>query len=199
MLVHATADSPRMFEDDRLDVLTRTPWWVVAVFWGPIILGLVGLGVVRLGMGPSLGLVLVGWLAWTLAEYLLHRFFFHWVPDTAWGPTLHFWFHGVHHEWHQDRYRLVMPPAVGVLISLPFIALFWAGLGERLFFPVMGGFLLGYLVYDLVHYATHHATLRSPFFLAIKKHHLLHHHSPAHKARHFGVSSPLWDWILGTG
>jgi sterol desaturase/sphingolipid hydroxylase (fatty acid hydroxylase superfamily) len=189
-----------MFQDDRLDVLTRTPWWAVAILWVPIIAGLIGQGLAagQLGVGSSVALVLAGWLTWTLAEYLLHRFFFHWIPDTSWGPTMHFWFHGVHHDWHQDPYRLVMPPAVGLGFGLIFGTLWWNLLGSTLFFPFMGGFALGYLAYDMVHYATHHAKFANPVFLAVKKHHLLHHHSPAHKDRKFGVSSPIWDWVFRT-
>ena len=99
-MLRASDVSPRMFEDDHLDMLTRTPWWVVLAFWLPIIVGLLTYGVVSrgIGIGASLGVALAGWMVWTLAEYLLHRFFFHWIPDTSWGPTMHFWFHGVHHE-----------------------------------------------------------------------------------------------------
>jgi len=59
---------------------------------------------------PILGLVL-----WTLFEYVLHRYIFHYKPKTEWGKKLHFMSHGIHHDYPRDSTRLVMP----LLLSLP--------------------------------------------------------------------------------
>ena len=56
----------------------------------------------------------------------------------------------------------------------------------------------GYMVYDVVHYATHHLKFKWGWFQALKKHHLLHHHSPRCKDRKYGVSTTLWDHIFRT-
>jgi sterol desaturase/sphingolipid hydroxylase (fatty acid hydroxylase superfamily) len=42
----------------------------------------------------------------------------------------------------------------------------------------------------------HHHSLRSPLLLYLKKHHFRHHYQDS--TQDFGVSSPLWDLILGT-
>ena len=146
----------------------------------------------------SVALFGLGWLIWTLTEYGLHRTFFHWKPDTAWGPRMHFLVHGVHHDWVFDRLRLVMPPAVSLVLGVTFGGLFWALCGPMWFWGTFSGFLWGYMVYDVTHYATHHLKLKHPAFQRLKKHHLLHHHSPNHAERKFGVSTTLWDHVFGT-
>ena len=198
--MRATDESPRMFESDFVDFFSRTPWWTVPLIWVPVVVALLGWGVAEAGV-PLLGVAptfAAGWLVWTLTEYSLHRTLFHWKPDTPWGPRMHFLMHGVHHDWVFDRFRLVMPPAVSLSLSVVFGAGFWLLCGETWFWPIYAGFLWGYLFYDTVHYATHHLKLKNPVFLKLKKHHLLHHHSPKHQDRKFGVSTTLWDHVFRT-
>ncbi len=192
--------SPRMFETEWIDRLSRTPWWTVPLVWLPISLFLLVSGLqhdaVRL---PAAAVTFAGgWLVWSFAEYVLHRTLFHWKPKTSWGPRMHFLLHGVHHDWVFDQYRLVMPPAASILIGTAFGLMFRALLGPTWFLTTFAGFTFGYMVYDVVHYATHHLKLSNRWFLALKKHHLLHHHSPRHADRKFGVSSTLWDHVFRT-
>ena len=56
---------------------------------------------------PFISLVafLGGFLLWTFAEYLLHRFVFHsekWLPDSRLIRYLHYALHGVHHMLPND-------------------------------------------------------------------------------------------------
>jgi dihydroceramide fatty acyl 2-hydroxylase len=62
--------------------------------------------------------------------------------------------------------------------------------------PLMAGFIVGYLLYDMTHYATHHFPMRSGYAKFLKRHHMMHHYKDP--ATRFGVSSPLWDWVFGT-
>jgi sterol desaturase/sphingolipid hydroxylase (fatty acid hydroxylase superfamily) len=140
------------------------------------------------------GHFLGGLLFWTLTEYVLHRFIFHWVPDSNWGKQIHFIFHGVHHDYPQDALRLVMPPSVSIPLALGFYFLFQALLPATYvpaFFP---GFIVGYLFYDLTHYAIHHIHFKSGFLKKMKQHHMYHHYTDS--SRGFGVSSVLWDKIF---
>jgi len=188
-----------MFDSDWLDMFSRTPWWTVPLIWLPMS-ALVFVWGCTAGahLGWAVGAFFAGWLVWTFTEYSLHRTAFHWKPDTWWGPRMHFLLHGVHHKWVRDRFRLVMPPAVSLFLGAVFGAMFWVALG-----PVWGpvtfsGFLFGYMFYDVMHYATHHLRFKHPWFVALKKHHMQHHHSPKHKERKFGVSTTLWDHIFRT-
>jgi sterol desaturase/sphingolipid hydroxylase (fatty acid hydroxylase superfamily) len=67
---------------------------------------------------------------------------------------------------------------------------------ERVIHPLFAGFMLGYLAYDLIHYATHHFTMRSGAAKYLKRYHMQHHHKTPEQR--FGVSSPLWDAVFGT-
>ena len=59
------------------------------------------------------------------------------------------------------------------------------------------GFTVGYLTYDLTHYATHHFPMRSGIGRYLKRYHMMHHYKTPDQR--FGVSSPLWDIVYGTG
>ncbi len=196
--MRASPESPRMFDQDWLDALSRTPWWTVPLVWGPITAALAALGARGTGPLAALGLFAAGWLVWSLTEYALHRTLFHWVPQTPWGPRMHFILHGVHHTWVFDRYRLVMPPAASLAVGLVFGSVFYTLLGPTWAPGAFAGFTFGYMLYDVTHYATHHLKLRWGWFQALKQHHMLHHHSPRHQDRKFGVSTRLWDRVFGT-
>ena len=194
-----------MFDSDLADFFTRTPWWSVLVFWGPITVGLIAYGVVANGVAWYLAAfqVLTGVVFWTLSEYWLHRTVFHWEHDSEFGRRFHFIVHGVHHEWYRDPFRLVMPPAAGVIIA----AFFWFGFHavasllspwiEPTWVPVfMGGFLGGYMVYDMLHYALHHVRFKNKHFIQLRQHHMNHHFTD-HDTK-FGITNMVWDKVFRT-
>jgi sterol desaturase/sphingolipid hydroxylase (fatty acid hydroxylase superfamily) len=109
---------------------------------------------------------------------------------------MHFLLHGVHHDYPNDSKRLVMPPSVSIPLAVLFYGLFILVLGEVYTAPFLAGFLVGYICYDEIHYATHHAPMKSRFWLAIKHHHILHHFRDPERG--FGVSNPAWDYVFGT-
>jgi sterol desaturase/sphingolipid hydroxylase (fatty acid hydroxylase superfamily) len=197
-------DAPiRLFESDVLEFFTHIHPAVVAAIWLPVgIYALVravltpGVG----GWGVALG-VLFGLLIWTLAEYTLHRFIFHFRPRTPWQERLSFLFHGVHHAQPRSKTRLVMPPAVSIPLALLFYGFFRLVIGHMLgamgwVAPIFAGFTFGYLTYDLTHYATHHFRMQRGYFKSVRRHHMLHHARTPNQR--FGVSSPLWDIVFRT-
>ena len=48
----------------------------------------------------------------------------------------------------------------------------------------------------MTHYAVHHFNIHNKFWLALKKHHLRHHYQNPELG--YGVSSPMWDYVVGT-
>jgi hypothetical protein len=64
--------------------------------------------------------MIVGLILWTLIEYGVHRFVFHFKPRNAWQERISFLFHGVHHAQPMAKSRLVMPPAVSIPLALLF-------------------------------------------------------------------------------
>ncbi len=139
---------------------------------------------------------LAGALLWTITEYGLHRFVFHMEFSGKWGRRLHQIFHGIHHDYPNDPLRLVMPPSVSLPLGLLFFGLCWWIFGAQRVWPLMAGFGMGYLGYDMTHFAVHRFSFRNRFFRALKRNHMRHHF--VDRERGFGVSSPLWDHVFGT-
>jgi 4-hydroxysphinganine ceramide fatty acyl 2-hydroxylase len=140
-------------------------------------------------------LFLLGVLLWTLTEYLIHRYVFHYEPKTRWGKRLHYVIHGVHHDYPNDARRLVMPPVVSIPLAFLFYGLFLLVFGS-LTPPVFAGLVFGYVCYDMLHYATHHLAMKRGARLWLKQYHLRHHFKDDHVG--YGISSPLWDYVFRT-
>jgi sterol desaturase/sphingolipid hydroxylase (fatty acid hydroxylase superfamily) len=153
-------------------------------------------GIERLGAAGAIALCLAGFLFWTLAEYWLHRVVFHFEPENGFGARMHWFIHGVHHDHPNDPMRLVMPPGASVPLALLFLAIFWGAMGYDAALAFGGGFLAGYLVYDMTHYHVHHHKPRTGFGRRLREVHMRHHFQD--DDRGFGVSSPLWDYVFGT-
>ena len=140
----------------------------------------------RLSLG---GIALAGLASWTLIEYLLHRFVLHGLqPFKRW-----------HAEHHDRPTALICTPTVlsasliVVLVFLP--ALLLGGVWRASALTL--GVLVGYLTYAITHHATHHWRGRAGWMLQRKRLHALHH-SAKGQPQCFGVSSALWDHMLGT-
>lgn len=191
-------ETVRMFNNNFLESLSRVHPSVPVIIYLPIIAYMLYLAVWQhqLYFLNIAGLFLFGILVWSITEYVLHRFVFHFIPKSQFGEKIHFIFHGVHHDYPNDSRRLVMPPSVSILLALFFYFLFQLILGSVFIFPFFAGFLLGYLFYDITHYAIHHFNMHSKFWLAIKNHHMKHHYQDSTKG--FGVSTPIWDSIIGS-
>ncbi|CEO59151.1 Putative Sphingolipid fatty acid hydroxylase [Penicillium brasilianum] len=193
-------DSAPLF-GNFLEPLSKTAWYVVPMIWLPLVfygtvIGAQGLGDPTVAAAYWIG----GVCLWTLIEYLMHRFLFHvdnWLPDNRVGLTLHFLLHGIHHYLPMDRYRLVMPPTLFVILAAPF----WK-LAHAVFFynwfaavQVFCGGVFGYICYDLTHYFLHHRNLPL-YYKELKKYHLQHHYADFENG--FGVTSRFWDRVFGT-
>lgn len=192
------ATTTRMFESNFFEWFSRIHPATPFVTWVPVLAYVLYHCVARgdIGAFAMLGLVFSGYLTWTFTEYILHRWVFHWTKDTAFGRRVHFLVHGVHHDYPNDKDRLVMPLGVsipiGVLFYFAFTAVFGVHVGE-LFYV---GFGIGYLSYDGTHYYVHHFRQTTRVGKFLKKHHMTHHHADHDGG--FGVSSPLWDLIFRT-
>lgn len=187
-----------MFQNDFLERLTRIHFSVPLFIFVPVILYFTCQSFFELGLSITLFLLffISGLCVWTLTEYVLHRFVFHWCPLGKWGERIHFIFHGVHHDYPSDSKRLVMVPTVSIPLAALFYWLFKSLIGPDHVAPFFVGFLCGYLFYDMTHYAIHHYNFKSKFWLDLKHHHMLHHYMHAHHG--FGVSSKFWDMVFRT-
>jgi sterol desaturase/sphingolipid hydroxylase (fatty acid hydroxylase superfamily) len=194
--VSNNTESVRMFRSPLLEGLSKVPYFVPLIVYVPTILFFCFESVQENGPILFLGYLLIGLLTWTLTEYLLHRFIFHFYPSSDWGKRIHFIFHGVHHDYPNDAHRLVMPPSASIPLALAFYFLFKWILKTEMLDGFFGGFLLGYLAYDMTHYMLHHAQFKNHFWRKLKQQHMLHHYDDSTKK--YGVTSDIWDRVFGT-
>lgn len=187
----------RLFDNPLLERLSKiSPVTVLAVFL-PIIV-FFGWKSFNVGVsaGAFIGVFLYGLVSWTLFEYLFHRYVFHFTPRGPFQERVSFLFHGVHHQYPNDKKRLVMPITLSLSIGVLLLALTSLIYGD-LVWANAAGFATGYLAYDMMHYSIHH--FRHPKIKWLKtlwKSHLDHHFRDSSKG--YGVSSPFWDVIFGT-
>ena len=190
-------ESVRMFENNLLEFFSHVHPTVPLMIYLPVIAYMFYLGIWERGLalGAFAGFFFLGILAWTFVEYVIHRYAFHYEPKSAWGKRFHFMMHGVHHDYPNDSSRLVMPPSVSIPLAFIFYGLFSIVFG-RYAPAAFAGLVFGYLCYDMIHYATHHFSMRAGIWQRLKQYHLVHHYKDDHVG--FGVSSPLWDCVFGT-
>jgi sterol desaturase/sphingolipid hydroxylase (fatty acid hydroxylase superfamily) len=197
--VSNSQESVRMFKSNLLEGLSKIHFTVPIFIFVPVILFCVYKALFKnqIGLLNFFELFILGLFIWTFVEYIMHRFIFHYMPaDKPWALRLHFIFHGVHHDYPSDAKRLVLPPSVSVPLAIGFYFLFNAILPANYIWGFFPGFILGYLVYDISHYAIHHFNFKGNIWKKIKQHHMLHHYQDPGKG--YGVSSPLWDKIFGS-
>jgi sterol desaturase/sphingolipid hydroxylase (fatty acid hydroxylase superfamily) len=196
--VSNSSQSTRMFNTALLESLSKVHFSVPLIVYVPVITWFIYRAFEVSGntLITFVELTVAGLLFWSLTEYVLHRFIFHYEPTSAWGQKMHFIFHGVHHDYPNDALRLVMPPSVSIPLALIFYSLFNWALPAAYVPAFFAAFLSGYLFYDISHYAIHHGNFKNPFWKKLKQHHMLHHYTDSTKG--FGVSSFLWDKIFGS-
>lgn len=187
---------PRFFHSEWAERVTKVHWWVVPLLWLP----LVAYSLVRstsggdaLAAAHAAALLALGMVVWQGMEYSLHRFLFHQQPRGPVSIFLHFLLHGCHHKYPMDVERLVFPPVPASWVAAAVYGAVHAALPRRAAAAVFAGIILGYVIYDCMHYLMHSGALGGP----LKAAHMQHHYVDA--AAGFGISSPLFDMLLGTG
>ncbi|MEO7522577.1 MAG: sterol desaturase family protein [Ferruginibacter sp.] len=187
----------KLFKNQYLEYLTKTHPLVIWGMYSPGLILLPYYSLIKLNFG-GLNVILLfvaGMIFWSFTEYVLHRYVFHYHPESKKGKSLHYIIHGNHHEYPRDRERLFMPAAPSLIIASTLFSFMFLALGKYVFafFP---GFILGYLLYGSMHYAIHAWNPPFKWMKGLWRNHHLHHYK--NDDRGFGVSSTLWDHIFGT-
>lgn len=185
----------RLFQSEALEKLTLIPPAAFIGVWVLVLSFAVWKAFGSVDALTGLGLFSAGLAVWTLVEYALHRYVFHWATSRYLFESLIFIIHGNHHENPEDPLRNLMPP----IVSLPIAAAIWWGLGATFgnagaWFSI--GFFVGYVLYDLVHYACHQVSFGGRFASALKRHHLRHHY--VDHGRNFAITAIFWDRVFGS-
>jgi len=130
-------------------------------------------------------LLLTGWLAWTLGEYLIHRFAMHALRGRGITSREH-----LNH--HADRDSILEK----WFLSWLGVVLVGIALGEASHPAVGFGWVLGYGFYDLHHWHAHRRRPRNRYQRWLRRHHFHHHFG--HPRDNLGVTWPVWDLVFGT-
>jgi len=199
----------RLFHSDFCEYFSNNKWYIVPIFWIPIVCFFAS-KCVSGGFSPfeTALLFLFGIGLWTLTEYVLHRFVFHLIPyeqsgllslltDNKFWITFHFIMHGQHHKVPFDKGRLVFPVVPAAVIVYGFRNLLHALSGPEAGEGLISGAIFGYVAYDIMHYFTHHGDFAKGSLLDnIRRAHVGHHFIDPNKT--FGISSQFWDGPFGT-
>ncbi|MCB9638976.1 MAG: sterol desaturase family protein [Myxococcales bacterium] len=193
--VPSTSPPFSFFSVTWLESLFRAAPWTPYVLLGPF----VAVGIWRtFSSFPKLqgGLyIALGWLIWTLTEYLMHRFGFHFARKSPTLEVMGLIIHGHHHLYPKDTKRLVATPFMHGSLALLFFGIYRLIAGTA-WVPLWAGTMLGYLFYEWTHWYAHHGKPRSSLGKRLIRHHLRHHYQD--DRAYFGISSPLWDYIFRT-
>lgn len=153
-------------------------------------------------LAHAFAFALAGVLSWTLVEYLVHRYVLHRAFPDGSGVVRRFMhrrfdhLHLEHHRrpWDGDHINgslrdtlpfVVLLGALGALAPLYTLPMFVVGL------------VLSYVVEEWIHHSVHYYNFKSRYFAHIRRHHF-YHHSRHGRSVAYGLTSDLWDSVLGT-
>ena len=156
----------------------------------------VGIGIVLLSAGlwrgnarpvAALLTMLFGLVLFSFIEYCFHRWLFHGRPQIMEQG------HRMHHEQPMgyDALPFFLPP-LGLLGIAGILTLV---VPASFAFLLAGALAAGYAAYGLSHAAIHSFRFRHPLSKRWAAIHHIHHYHPD---TNFGVTTPLWDILLGT-
>ena len=137
--------------------------------------------------GPYGAGMVGGVVAWTLAEYGIHRWIYHHLPVLS----------DYHERHHAEPNALIGMPSFlssGLVAALAYGPIFQVA-------PVVAdgfasGALIGYAGYMFVHHATHHWPIAPGSWLyGAKLRHMAHHHRGD---CNFGIVTGFWDRLFET-
>jgi dihydroceramide fatty acyl 2-hydroxylase len=189
--------SAKMFESPLLERFSRAHPAMPAIVYGPLALFAL---VHSARLGKPIGMVLLGalmgYLAWTLFEYWLHRLLFHLPVRGPKTQRAYFLIHGMHHDYPWDETRLVMPLGASLGLCALVFGAFRGLFGSVAMWAPFGGFVLGYIFYDTVHWYVHARHPTRGFGGWLRREHFLHHFRST--SGRFGVSCPWLDYVFAT-
>ena len=187
----------QIFGNQYVEMLTKTHPLVIWGMYLPVNIFLLFYSFDTMHFSPGYITIffLTGMISWTLFEYLMHRFAFHYLSDNPRARRFVYIIHGNHHEYPRDKERLFMPPVPSLILSSLIFFLMYVSIGLNVFafFP---GFVTGYLIYGTMHFAIHAWNPPYKWMKPLWRNHHLHHYK--NENRGFGVSTTLWDRVFGT-
>jgi 4-hydroxysphinganine ceramide fatty acyl 2-hydroxylase len=131
--------------------------------------------------------ILLGLFLFSFIEYSFHRWLMHGsVQIMVQG-------HRAHHEnpLGYDSLPFFLPALILLALTGVFVLL----MPQSYAFLLTGTIALGYAAYGLSHFVIHHHRFHQVFARNWAANHHIHHY---HIKTNFGVTTPLWDILIGT-
>jgi sterol desaturase/sphingolipid hydroxylase (fatty acid hydroxylase superfamily) len=142
-------------------------------------------------------LLTIGLVSWSLFEYVMHRFVFHYDARSRLGRKFLYHAHVAHHENPVAKSQISSSLIMGLPIGAAYWLLAWVATGSGVAASwLFIGLAAGFFSYKWVHFQCHHRRSRLRLLRYLRHYHLLHHHKTPELR--FGVTSPLFDLIFGT-
>lgn len=189
--------STRMFDSTFLEACSKVHPVTPFLFYIPIVLGLLAWSLSGHSTLIQVAVAFpLGWLTWCVMEYGLHRHLFHWEGNGPFTRRFHEIIHGYHHKYPDDPLRLVMPLGASIPLAIVVGGLLSLTGRPDLSVPFFCGVVVGYLVYDFMHWATHYKTPLTAWGKQMRSHHMAHHFAEPNS--NFGISHRWIDRLMGT-
>lgn len=168
---------------------TRTNYWaevVVDAALGTLLLT-AGVRYYTGSVFGALAAVALGLFIFSFLEYFFHRWMFHThIPLFEEGHRMHH-----EHPLGYDSLPFFLPAAVLLGLTGSIVLLLPTGFALLL----AGSITFGYITYGLAHFVIHHVRFKQPVLRRWAGAHHVHHYHPD---TNYGVTTPLWDILLGT-
>ena len=186
--------------------LIQKNWWLLKIFaskspiWTLVFVApLAGFFILKIDSSFSFSTItlsaFVGILWWTFLEYMIHRFFFHWMSKLKKLVYYIGSFHLYHHQTPKDKRVYTSGIAPAILWSVVSMSVFptFFTINESLLISFFT--LMSYFIYEFAHFYAHAWQAKSGYLKFIQQNHFHHHLNPK---TNFGQTSPLWDFVFGT-
>lgn len=167
---------------------TRANYWLESVLDTLLGAALLGAGLRHhVPLAAAVVLVVLGLVLFSFMEYVFHRWVFHGpMQPMARG-------HASHHA--NPRGYDSLPFFLPALVLFCVVALCALLAPAPDVWLLASGIAFGYVAYGLAHFMIHHRRFRSARLRRWAARHHIHHHNPEYN---FGVTTSLWDVLLGT-
>lgn len=135
---------------------------------------------------------IAGAISWTLAEYGLHRFAMHEMKGRGLASVEHL----KHHAdvtYFSPTSKKLASAAGTTAVAFPIAT---AVAGRRQAVAFTGGLLAAYAAYEVAHRRTHTHPPTNRYGRWARRSHMYHHFGAP--MRNFGVTTPVWDRLLGS-
>merc|ERR1712142_206167 len=190
----------RLFDNEFLEKLTVTKWWMIPMTWVPFSTWAISKSLTYCSPITTLVLVIFGMFAWTLLEYQLHSQLFHMTITNDSHPVkkvFQFALHGQHHKNPFDPGRLAFPPVPCAILVTALYMILRIFVPYKYALPLLAGGIIGYMCYDMIHYYLHHGKPKKGSYMwELAQHHNRHHFVDPMKG--LSISNKFWDAVLNT-